>query len=88
MSMQAAVERLESRVASAVELVASLRARVAALELQLAAPAPAAPEVQDQTGVGGQDPAFVEELERLRAERVVIRDGIRGLIAQIDQVAW
>jgi chromosome segregation ATPase len=81
--MPGAVDILEERVAEAAELIADLRRRIQSLERELrtarAKPLPvrASPEI-----------SLLEELERLRAERVVVRESIRGLLKEIDRVAW
>lgn len=86
--MSTVVDILERRVVDAAELIANLRARAAGLELDLAASLERAPAAAVQTPPPPQDPALVEEIERLRAERAVIRASIRALIAEIDRVSW
>jgi hypothetical protein len=86
-SMPSAIDILEKNVVAAAALIASLRDTVERLTRELerscsetadrAAQAPPIP-----------DPLLVDELERLRAERVVIRDGIRRLLGEIDKVSW
>lgn len=75
------LDTLERRVSAAAELIAGLRDRVEHLEAGLAAPRPpAAPP--------NADAAAAAELERLRAERIVVRERIRVLLAEIDKVTW
>ena len=86
--MSSAVDILEDRVAAAVGMIDRLRDKVRSLERELetvhsAALPPPAPPPQASC-----DPALLEELERLRAERVAVREGIRGLLREIDQVTW
>jgi len=84
MSMPSALGLLEQRIAAAADLIAGLRDRVARLEHELeslsAGPAagPAAPQC---------DPSLLEELARLRAERSMVRDRIRGLMKEIDRLS-
>jgi FtsZ-binding cell division protein ZapB len=87
MSMSGIVDILEERVAAAAALIASLRTQVRTLEqeLALAAAAAAAPAPGADRAA---DPELAEELERLRAERVVVRESIRGLLREIDRVSW
>lgn len=75
MRMSSAVDILEKRISAAVDLIASLRLKVGSLECELAA-----------TRVKTVSP--VEELERLRAERAVVRERIHGLLREIDRVSW
>ena len=87
--MSSAVDRLETRVVAAAELIASLRTKVKSLERELmsnnanAIPPPASPRTASPP-----DPAPLEELERLRSERVEVREIIRGLLREIDRVSW
>jgi len=86
--MPDAVDILEERVLAAADLIAGLRARVASLERALTtnpAPAAAAPSPEPASP---PDPALLDELERLRAERVAVRESIRGLLREIDRVSW
>lgn len=81
--MSRTVEILEQRVLAAAELIDNLRLRVRSLERELnsahARPLPPPP---------APDSSLVEELERLRAERVVVRENIRELLKEIDRVSW
>ena len=86
--MPSAVDILGERVAAAADLIVSLRTRVQSLERELGrihdkdlSPPPQPPQPS-------ADPSLVEELERLRAERVAVRESIRGLLREIDRVAW
>ena len=87
--MSGTVDILEERICAAVDLIASLRLKVWSLESELAAthvktaspdPAPPSPS--------SANPEVIEELERLRAERAVVRERIRGLLREIDRVSW
>lgn len=86
--MQGVVETLEQRVADAVRLIASLREQTATLARELAE----ARDVLHRQDVAPAqpclDPALAEELERLRAERVLVRERVRGLLREIDRVTW
>lgn len=82
--MPGVVDTLEKRVAAAVDLIGSLRETVAALERELAAARPAA----DLPAAPSGDPALIREVERLRSERVVVRERIRVLLREIDRVPW
>ena len=85
MRMVSAVDILAERIVEAADLIVSLRTRVRSLEQELLAtgaiiltpPSPTAP-----------DASLVAELERLRAERVIVLEGIRGLLREIDRVSW
>ncbi len=86
--MSSAVDILGERVAAAADLIVGLRAKVRSLErdletIRLEQPAPSRP-----TSPHPPDPALVEELERLRAERALVRESIRGLLREIDRVSW
>ena len=91
--MSAALDQLEKRVNAVADLVLHLRQEVARLELEIAEhsqPAPAAPTPPPplaQTPLPPDNTAL-EELSRLRAERTLVRERIRGLIREIDQVSW
>ncbi len=88
MNMSAVIDILEERAVAVANLVSDLREKVAQLETMLAAlPAPGCTE-SAQPAPPSRDPALVMELERLRTERIVIRDTIRRLIEEIDRVAW
>lgn len=88
MRMASAVDILEERVLAAADLILALRTRVASLERELTTthagilPSPAQPSPSSP------DPSLLEELERLRAERLVVRESIRGLLREIDRVSW
>lgn len=89
MRMSSAVDILAKRVGEAAELIVSLRTKVQALERELMTThakvlAPSAPPPH----LPPLDPSLVEELERLRSERVVVRESIRGLLQEIDRVSW
>jgi hypothetical protein len=89
MRMSSAVDILEERVVAAADLIASLRNKVHSLERQLAvAQSSALPSSPTQPSPPAPDPALAGELERLRAERVVVRESIRGLLREIDRVPW
>jgi hypothetical protein len=83
--MLSAVDVLAERIVEAADLIVSLRSKVRSLEQELKAthakiltpPSPSAP-----------DSSFVAELERLRAERVIVLESIRGLLREIDRVSW
>lgn len=83
--MREIVDILERRVAAALDLIGSLRDKAVALERELAnahaRAAAAAPPA-------AADPALVEELQRLRAERAMVRERVRALIREIDRVSW
>jgi hypothetical protein len=88
MNMLGAIGTLEKRVVAAADLIASLRGTVERLtrELERSGSDPQTRAVQAPPPL--PDPSLVEELERLRAERVMIRDSIRRLLREIDQVSW
>lgn len=86
--MSSAVDILEERVVAAADLIASLRLKVRFLERELAATQAKAPSPASQPLPASPDPSLVEELERLRAERAVARESIRGLLREIDRVSW
>jgi hypothetical protein len=91
--MSAALDQLEKRVNAVADLVLHLRQEIARLELQIAEqprtapPAPTPPPPLAQT-LPPPDDTALEELSRLRAERTLVRERIRGLIREIDQVSW
>lgn len=86
--MEAVIDRLEDRVNAVGELVLRLRREVARLERELAV-RPAVPSPPPAAMPGGcPDEHLLEELSRLRAERAAVRERIRGLIKEIDQVSW
>jgi FtsZ-binding cell division protein ZapB len=86
--MSSTVDILEERVVAAADLIARLRIKVTSLERELTTTRADARSPAPQTPPASPDPALVEELERLRAERVVVRDSIRGLLREIDRVSW
>jgi FtsZ-binding cell division protein ZapB len=88
MRMASAVDILEERVGAATELIANLRIKVQSLERELTASLARALPQPSQPLPPSPDPALVEELERLRAERAVVRESIRGLLREIDRVSW
>lgn len=85
--MPSAVDILGERVVAAADLIADLRARVRSLEQELTTMS-AKPSPFPVPPSSLPDPSLVEELERLRAERVVVRESIRGLLREIDRVSW
>jgi len=86
MSMSEALGLLEQRVSAAVDLIASLRDRVARLEQELEAlHAGSAAEPPSEPSC---EPALLEELARLRTERRVVRERIHELVKEIDRVSW
>ena len=87
MRMSSAVDILEQRVGAAAELIASLRARVKSLEREVET-ARAARSPQPAPRPEPPASSLIEELERLRAERAVVREGIRELLREIDRVSW
>ena len=82
--MGGALDLLERRVAAATDLIAGLRSKVARLEHELASAVPC----PDATPSPSPDPAPLAELERLRAERAMVRERIRGLLTEFDKVTW
>jgi hypothetical protein len=89
--MSKAVEILGERVAAAAAMIVGLRSRVQNLEQELLTthtkelpPSPPSPA----SSPSASDVSLAEELERLRAERVVVRESIRGLLREIDRVSW
>lgn len=87
--MSSVVDILSERVVGAVELIGSLRTRIQSLERDLMTIRAKQPlDHSSQPPPPAADPALVEELERLRAERVVVRESIRGLLREIDRVSW
>jgi hypothetical protein len=85
--MSSTIDILEQRVAAAVALIASLREEAAQLERQLATTPVAAAAAAKPAAPAG-DSRLGAELERLRAERVLVRDRVRGLLREIDRVSW
>jgi hypothetical protein len=88
MIMPSAIDILERNVVAAADLIASLRESVERLTQELEKVRTEAAVQPAQAPSPLPDPALVEELERLRAERVLIRDGIRRLIREVDRVSW
>jgi hypothetical protein len=88
--MTEAMDRLEERVNAVGDLVRHLRSEVARLERALAECPPVSPPASPVPSppVAPVDDRLLEELSRLRDERAVVRERIRGLIREIDQVAW
>ena len=85
--MSSAVDILAERVVEAADLIVSLRGRVQSLERELIATHAKALSPPTMKPPSPSDPSLVEELERLRAERVVIRESIRGLLREFDRVS-
>ena len=88
MRMPSAVDILAERVVEAADLIVSLRTRIQSLELELMTTSAKAHSPPAQHPPSQSDPSLVEELERLRTERVVVRESIRGLLREIDRVSW
>jgi len=86
--MSSVVDILAERVVAAAELIVSLRSRVRSLEREIMTTHAKALSPASQPPTPYADPSLVEELERLRAERVVVRESIRGLLREIDRVSW
>jgi len=86
--MSSAVDILEARVVAAADLIAGLRTRVRSLERELTIIHAAALDTPSQSPPASPDASLVEELERLRAERVVVLESVRGLLRDIDRVSW
>lgn len=82
------LQRLEERVAAAAALIAHLRSEVARLEARTTeAPSPPHPSSETEPAADALRP-LREELSRLHAERIVVRDRVRALIREIDAVTW
>lgn len=92
--MSAVLDQIEERVNAVADLVRSLRREISRLERELAdrpvlqptftqqpSPAPAPPP-------SPADDGLLEEISRLRDERALVRERVRSLIREIDQVAW
>lgn len=88
MRMPSAVDILAERVGEAADLIVSLRMKVQSLERELTKTHAKAHSFSSRPAPASPDPSLVEELERLRAERVQVRDSIRGLLREIDRVSW
>jgi len=86
--MQSAVDILTERVGEAADLIVNLRTRVRDLERELLAIRVQQTSPPSKTHPPPSDPALVEEIERLNAERVVVRERIRELLREIDRVSW
>lgn len=91
MRMPSVVEILAERVGEAADLIVSLRSRVQSLERDLLASRSRdlfvpVPPPKDHSP--SSDTLLVDELQRLRTERAVVRESIRGLIREIDRVSW
>jgi FtsZ-binding cell division protein ZapB len=86
--MSSAVDLLEARVVAAVDLIDRLRTTIRSLERELSTMRESTTPCPDPSPASPGDPALVAEIERLRAERVAVREGIRGLLREIDRVAW
>ena len=88
MRMSSAVDILAERVVEAADLIVSLRSRVQSLERELMTTSAKAHSPPAQHPPFLSDPSLVEELARLRTERAVVRESIRGLLREIDRVSW
>ena len=86
--MSKVVEILGERVAAAADLIVDLRSMVQTLERELTTTRTKGEAPRAQQPPSTPDASLVEELERLRAERVVVRESIRGLLREIDRVSW
>ena len=86
--MPSVVDVLEERVVAAANLIASLRAQVQHLERELLASRAEAPSPSLPSTPPAQDPSLIEEIKRLRDERVAVRESVRELIREIDRVSW
>jgi len=86
--MPHAVDILEERVAQAAELIAGLRSRIKIIEGELVTARATAHPANPQPPPAAPAPSLSEEVERLRAERAVVLERIRGLLREIDRVSW
>jgi len=87
--MSSAVDILAERVGEAADLIISLRTRVQSLERELVTTqAKVLPAPTRHPALSPSDASLAEELERLRTERIVVRESIRGLLREIDRVSW
>jgi protein-tyrosine-phosphatase len=86
--MSTIVEILEERVVAAADLIVTLRTKVRSLERELATTRAEISTLVSKHPMSLPDPSLAAELERLRAERTVVRDSIRGLLQEIDRVSW
>lgn len=84
--MSNVVDTLEKSVVAAVSVIADLRNHVARLEKELASHRDELRRGADAPPLPLRDPEAAVELERLRGERVEIRERIRELLKEIDQV--
>jgi hypothetical protein len=85
--MEQALDLLEKRVNAVADLVKRLRGEVARLERELAEQ-PRPETVARSLSTPVPDGRLAEEITRLRAERSLVRERIRVLIKEIDQVSW
>jgi hypothetical protein len=85
--MPSAVDILAERVGEAADLIVSLRTRVQSLERELMTTQAKVLSPPAQQPPSPLDPSLVAELERLRAERVAVRESIRGLLGN-RPVSW
>jgi chromosome segregation ATPase len=83
-----AIDALEKNVVAAAGLIASLRETVERLSQELERNESERGSLVLQATQPMPDPSLVDELERLRTERVAIRESIRRLIKEIDRVSW
>jgi FtsZ-binding cell division protein ZapB len=89
--MSAVLDQLEERVNAVADLVRNLRREVSRLEHELADRPllqPTIPQPSPPPPASPADAALLEEITRLRDERALVRERVRGLIREIDQVAW
>jgi hypothetical protein len=91
--MSAVLDQIEERVNAVADLVRKLRREIARLEHELAERPvlqPAVPHPPPLVPVPPPpvDDGLLTEIARLRDERAVVRERVRSLIREIDQVAW
>lgn len=86
--MSSVIDILEAKALALVVVVADLRDNIARIEKELDANRNDVRPEASQTALWSTEPALSQELERLRAERVVIRDTVRRLLKEIDRVSW
>jgi plasmid stabilization system protein ParE len=86
--VNSSLDTLEKNVAAAAALIASLRETVERLSQELERNESERGSLVLQATQPMPDPSLVDELERLRAERVAIRENIRRLIKEFDRVSW
>lgn len=84
--MSSVIDTLEKSVCAATALISQLRNRVARLEQDLATSNTHLRSTAAQPPPAPAGSADAGELERLRAERSVIRERIRELLREIDRV--